>query len=1423
MATNIENGVQIFLKKDDNTVGYPMTTGDSIVSLDKNTDFSSVKTKVDSLNTDVSTHTANKNNPHGVTKAQLGLNNVENKSSATIRGELTSANVTTALTYTPAKSDDLTSHTGNKSNPHGVTKAQVGLGNVENKSSATIRGELTSANVTTALGFTPSNSAATALTNENLNNITTVGDYYAGGSNTVTNKPSGVDAFALEVYRNATGYLAQRLTSTNVSSNNGDIYIRVINSGSNTYGDWAKVYTTTNKPTKADIGLSNVENKSSATIRGELTSDNVTTALKYTPANITELTSHTGNTSNPHSVTKAQVGLGNVPNVATNDQTPTFTAATTLATLTSGEKLSVSLGKTAKAITDLSSHLNNKSNPHGVTKSQLGLGNVENKSSATIRGELTKDNVTTALGYTPPKQDTNTWRDVVDNLTSTATDKSLSANQGKVLNESKLPHATISTTKTDFDTLKTTCIYHIKITDGVNQPTANNGTLFVDATVGTMYQLWIPDTANTMYKRTWNSTDGKFNSWVQSNLTNTWRGIQNNLTSDSTTDSLAAAQGKVLNTAITSHTGNTSNPHSVTKAQVGLGNVPNVSTNDQTPTFTAATTLATLTSGEKLSVSLGKTAKAITDLSSHLSNTSNPHGVTKSQLGLGNVENKSSATIRGELTSANVTTALGFTPSNSNHTHNYAGSSSAGGAANSAVKLTTARKIGNASFDGSADISLSSIGAVASSSVGVANGVASLDSNGKVPSNQLPSYVDDVLEYDDKSKFPTNGETGKIYVDKTTNLTYRWSGTAYVEISPSIALGETSSTAFAGDKGKTAYDHVSNKSNPHGVTKSQLGLGNVENKSSATIRGELTSANVTTALGYTPPKQDTTYADFTGASSSAAGKHGLVPAPAQGNQNSFLRGDGTWATPTDTKYSLGSFGITATATELNYVKGVTSAIQTQLNGKSASGHTHSAATTNAAGFMSAADKSKLDGIASGATKITVDSTLNNSSTNPVQNKVINAALAGKSATNHTHSYAGSTSAGGAANSAVKLAAARKISLAGEASGSASFDGSGDISINASVHRKYAMVGSDTANSAGWYKVASITMSGYGNSDAVYSVSSTYATYNTGILVFKVRSDNTSISVPEIGWLTRHGFSVDSVRVVISGMTATLYVNQTNGQYGRILFEVISESSINAINAAGFTYYNSTTKEATTPTASTATKDLGTVSYANSAGSASSASSAAKLTTARKIGNASFDGSGDISLSSIGAAASGHTHNYAGSGSAGGSANSAVKLDTATAGSATQPVYFTGGKPTACTYSLNKTVPADAKFTDTNTWRDVVDNLTSTDATKSLSAKQGNTLNTSITNHVNNKSNPHGVTKAQLGLGNVENKSSADLLNLVYPVGAIYISTANTNPGKAFGGTWEALTNTYLVTTSTTNNENDTWELNKGYYMFKRTK
>jgi hypothetical protein len=159
--------------------------------------------------------------------------------------------------------------------------------------------------------------------------------------------------------------------------------------------------------------------------------------------------------------------------------------------------------------------------------------------------------------------------------------------------------------------------------------------------------------------------------------------------------------------------------------------------------------------------------------------------LTNVDVGLGSVENKSSATIRGEITSSNVTTALGFTPENS-------------------------------------------------ANRGVANGYATLNSSGQIPSSQLPSYVDDVLEAANLASFPVSGETGKIYVALDTNKTYRWSGSAYVYITSG------------------AVDSVAGRTGIVTLTNSDVGLGSVENKSSATIRSEITSSNVTGALGFTP-------------------------------------------------------------------------------------------------------------------------------------------------------------------------------------------------------------------------------------------------------------------------------------------------------------------------------------------------------------------------------------------------------------------------------------------------------------------------------------------------------------------------------------------------------------------------------------------
>ena len=393
---------------------------------------------------------------------------------------------------------------------------------------------------------------------------------------------------------------------------------------------------------------------------------------------------------------------------------------------------------------------------------------------------------------------------------------------------------------------------------------------------------------------------------------------------------ISAAKTEVTNSinavseSLSAHMTNKENPHNVTLEQLG-GQVAitGAATSVTDSNLTANRVLISNASG-KIAVSSEVTTteleyiNGVTDniqtqlnakasneaLLGYIANTSNPHSVTKSTIGLGNVENKSSATIRGELTSSNVTSALGFTP------------------------ISTAVK-------------------------GAKNGLAELDANGKVPTAQLPSYVDDVLEYSAKSSFPSTGETGKIYVSTDDNKTYRWSGSAYVEISASLALGETSSTAYRGDRGKTAYDHSQITSgNPHGITKTTVGLANVENKSSATIRGELTKDNVTTALGYTPPTTNTTY----GVVSTTA--DGLAP-KRDGSTTKYLRADGTWAVPPDTNTTYtfngavstikdsnltasralisdgsGKVAVSAvTSTELGYLDGVTSNIQTQLDGK----------------------------------------------------------------------------------------------------------------------------------------------------------------------------------------------------------------------------------------------------------------------------------------------------------------------------------------------------------------------------------------------------------------------------------------------------------------------------------------------------------
>lgn len=148
---------------------------------------------------------------------------------------------------------------------------------------------------------------------------------------------------------------------------------------------------------------------------------------------------------------------------------------------------------------------------------------------------------------------------------------------------------------------------------------------------------------------------------------------------------------------------------------------------------------------------------------------------------------------------------------------------------------------------------------------GQPNGYASLDSGGKVPTAQLPSYVDDVLEFANLASFPATGSASVIYVALDTNLTYRWSGSAYVEISPSLALGETAETAYRGDRGKTAYDHSQLVSgNPHNVTKADIGLTTTDVGTYKNLEIDTAEVQVASAVGDSAGNDiTTTYATKT--------------------------------------------------------------------------------------------------------------------------------------------------------------------------------------------------------------------------------------------------------------------------------------------------------------------------------------------------------------------------------------------------------------------------------------------------------------------------------------------------------------------------------------------------------------------------------
>lgn len=242
------------------------------------------------------------------------------------------------------------------------------------------------------------------------------------------------------------------------------------------------------------------------------------------------------------------------------------------------------------------------------------------------------------------------------------------------------------------------------------------------------------------------------------------------------------------------------------------------------------------------------------------------------------------------------------------------------------------------------------------STKGQPGGLAELDSTGKVPAAQLPSYVDDVLEFSTKAQFPQIGETGKIYVAKDTNLTYRWTGTQYLEISQSLALGETPSTAYPGDKGKANRDALN--SMPTKIT-SYL--------TPTTSTGELVKINYKytskDGLNYGPLQDDNI--DIPSATTTNAGAMSAID---KGRLDDLYNEFGSIQNPGDKLDSLPKNLVTgvdatsrnATSVTINYKQSDLSAASNSYANPITKSQTIPAATQSAAGVMTATDKQNLD-------------------------------------------------------------------------------------------------------------------------------------------------------------------------------------------------------------------------------------------------------------------------------------------------------------------------------------------------------------------------------------------------------------------------------------------------------------------------------
>ena len=772
LASKTENDLSLATKDLNNKISELATKTESDLSTlraDLESSISVTKTDLESKITELATKTDAKfqatDSKIEATKTELQTN-IDNLSHRhdddmkDIRREIEEA--------TAGSNEALNTHIQDKSNPHQVTKEQVGLGNVTDDAQVK-RSEMgMPEGVATldATGKVPSSQLPSFVDDvievdsfDLLPETGETGKIYVTKDTNLTYRWSGSQYVEI-----SESLALGETSSTAYPGDKGKATTDKVNAHTSDYNNPHQV-------TKEQIGLGNVDNTSDA---DKPISSAVQEALDAVNKEVSE---HKADKNNPHEVTKAQVGLGNVDNTSDLDK-PVSNATQEL------------VDNTKKELdTKIDNHTSDFNNPHKVTKEQVGLGNVDNTADInkpvsvaqqalvdSTKAELKKDigdiekDVTNHIADKNNPHEVNKLQVGLGNVDNTSDiNKPVSIAQQAALDKLKSDlESIIGSTGTDLSA-------HLKDFDNPHKVTKDQ--------VG----LGKVDNTADLEKPVSVATQEAINA-VQSNLDKT-------------------------NISLENHIADKKNPHEVTKEQVGLGNVDNTSDLDKPVSHYQQDALDELE--RRLQGSIDGFGS---DLSAHISDFNNPHKVTKDQVGLGNVDNTadkdkpiSDATQKAlDSIKTGTNTIIETHIADKNNPHEV-----------------TKEQIGLGEVTNDAQVKRSEMG--------VAGGVATLDATGKVPSSQLPSFVDDVIEVDSYDNLPTTGEDGKIYVTKDTNLTYRWSGSRYIEISASLALGETSSTAYPGDKGKETTDkvntHVTDLNNPHQVTKEQVGLGNVDNTS----------------------------------------------------------------------------------------------------------------------------------------------------------------------------------------------------------------------------------------------------------------------------------------------------------------------------------------------------------------------------------------------------------------------------------------------------------------------------------------------------------------------------------------------------------------------------------------------------------------